>query len=63
MLTLGLGMLPEKKGKCGNFSQDGDPAFPPVWEPHACEEKKIMVYFAFQDLSQKCSLFGWYYGL
>ena len=40
MLTLGLGMLPEKKGKCGNFSQDGDPAFPPVWEPHVCEEEK-----------------------
>ena len=39
MLTLGLGMLPEKKGKCENFSLDGDPALPPVWEPHVCEEK------------------------
>ena len=31
---LGLGTLPPKKtGKCGNFSQMGDPPpLPPVWE-------------------------------
>ena len=37
----------KKTGKCGNFSQVGDPPpLPPVWEPHVCE-KKIKVYFAF----------------
>ena len=36
----------KKTGKCGNFSQVGDPPpLPPVWEPHVCE-KKIMGYFA-----------------
>ena len=47
-----LGTLAEKKaGKCGNFSQVGNPtpppSPPPVWECHVFEEKKIMVYFAF----------------
>ena len=37
-----------KTGTSGNFYQVGDPPpFPPVWEPHVCERKKIMVYFAF----------------
>ena len=30
---------PKKTGKCGNFSQVGDPPpSPPVWEPHVCEK-------------------------
>ena len=44
------GRSQKKTGKCGNFSQVGEPIppppLPPVWEPHVCE-KKIMVYFAF----------------
>ena len=47
----------EKTGKWGNFSQVGDPPpLPPVWEWHVCE-KKIMVYFAFQDHR---NIFGFY---
>ena len=34
------GSSPNKKtGKCGNFSQVGDPPPPPVWEPRVCEKK------------------------
>ena len=46
----------KKTGKCGNFSQVGDPPLPPVWEPHVCE-KKNMVYFAFLDLR---NIFGFH---
>ena len=49
MLTLGLKMLPEKKGKYGNFSQDGDPALPPVWESHVCG-KKLWLILHFRTL-------------
>ena len=49
----------KKTGKCGKFSQ--------AWEPHVCEGKMWFILH-FRTLGiflvwQKCSLFGWYYGL
>ena len=38
-LELGTPPPQKKTGKCGNFSQVGDPPLPPVWEPHVCEKK------------------------
>ena len=65
--TRGLRDVPRKKtGKCGNFSQVGDP-LPPVWEPHVCE-KKLRFILHFRTLGTflvftKMFTFWWYYGL
>ena len=58
---------PKKMGKCGNFSQVGDPPLPPVWEWHVCE-KKLWFILHFRTLGTflvftKMFTFGWYYGL
>ena len=59
------GRSPNKKtGKCGNFSQVGDPPpLPPVWEPHVCE-KKLRFILHFRTLGTflvftKMFTFGW----
>ena len=50
MLTLGLKMLPEKKGKYGNFSQDGDPALPQFGNPMFVKKKKLWLILHFRTL-------------
>ena len=58
-LTLIRGVCKKKNAKMWEFFPSRGPPPPsltPVWEPHVCE-KKIMVYFAFQDLR---NIFGFY---